>query len=141
MPSAAHPHGLSFAPGYHSVNPYYLVEGVENFIGFLVEVFDGREETKFKEVRPDGLIDHADVFIGDSIVMMSDSTPSNPARPAVAFVYVPDVDTTYRRALDRGCVSRLEPRIAPWGERVAGFADPWDNRWWIGTPGPGAAGA
>jgi uncharacterized glyoxalase superfamily protein PhnB len=99
------------------------------------------EEMKFKQVRPDGLIDHADVFIGDSIVMMSDSLPTNPARPSVAFVYVPDVDSTYQKALDRGCVSRLEPRIAPWGERVAGFTDPWENRWWVGTPAPGAAGA
>ena len=140
MPTSAGPQGLSFAPGYHTVNPYFLVEGVECFIEFLTEVFDGREQTRFKEVRADGLIDHADVIIGDSIVMMSDSTPTNPARPAVTFVYVPEVDTVFRRALERGCVSRLEPTVAPWGERVAGFADPWDNRWWVGTPAPGAAG-
>ena len=141
MASSAHPQGLSFAAGYHSVNPYYLVGGVERFIEFLTDVFDGREETRFREVRPDGLVDHADVIIGDSLVMMSDATPTNPARPAVAFVYVPNVDSTYRKALVRGCVSRLEPMVAPWGERVAGFADPWDNRWWVGTPAPGAAGA
>ena len=140
MQQNAHPDGLSMAPGYHSVNPYFLVAGVEGFIEFLAEVFDGREETKFKEVRPDGLIDHADVFIGDSIVMMSDADSTNPPRPSVAFVYVPDVDSTYRKALDRGCVSRLEPQVAPWGERVAGFTDPWNNRWWIGLPGPGGAG-
>jgi PhnB protein len=140
MPRNAHPQGLSLAPGYHSVNPYFLVRGVESFIAFLTEVFDGREETKFKEVRPDGLIDHADVFIGDSIVMMSDADATNSPRPSVAFVYVPDVDATYEKALDRGCVSRLEPTVAPWGERVAGFTDPWDNRWWIGVPAPGVAG-
>jgi PhnB protein len=140
MPSSAHPHGLSLAPGYHSVNPYFLVRGVEGFIEFLTAVFDGREETKFKEVRPDGLIDHADVFIDDSIVMMSDADSTNPPRPSVAFVYVADVDSTYRKALDRGCASRLEPRVALWGERVAGFVDPWGNRWWVGVPGQGAAG-
>jgi PhnB protein len=141
MPSSAHPQGLSFAPGYHSVNPYFLVRGVEGFIEFLTEVFDGREETKFKEVRADGLIDHADVFIGDSIVMMSDADSTNPPRPSVALVYLPDVDSTYRKALDRGCVSKLEPTVAHWGERFAGFIDPWENRWWIGVPTPGAAGA
>jgi PhnB protein len=140
MSKSAHPDGLSLAPGYHSVNPYFLVRGVADFIEFLSEVFDGREETRFKEVRPDGLIDHADVLIGDSIVMMSDADATNPPRPAVAFVYVPDVDLTHRKALDRGSASRLEPTVAPWGERVAGFTDPWDNRWWIGVPEPGAAG-
>jgi len=69
------------APGYHSVNPYFLVAGVEDFIEFLAEVFGGREETKFKEVRPDGLIDHADVVIGDSIVMMSDADPTTRHAP------------------------------------------------------------
>ena len=120
MPSRAHPPGLSLAPGYHSVNPYFLVRGVEGFIEFLTEVFDGREETRFKEVRPDGLIDHADVFIGDSIVMMSDADSTNGPRPSVAFVYVPDVDSTYRKALDRGCVSRSSRGSLPGGSASPG---------------------
>jgi uncharacterized glyoxalase superfamily protein PhnB len=139
--ASSHPQGLDLAPGYHSVNPYFLVEGVEDFIAFLTEVFEGREETRFKEIRSDGLVDHADVVIGDSIVMMSDADSANPARPSVALVYVPDVDATYRKALDGGCTARLEPTVAPWGERFAGFTDPWDNRWWVGTPTTGAAGA
>jgi uncharacterized glyoxalase superfamily protein PhnB len=122
-------------PGYHSVNPYFLVEGVSGFIDFLTAVFDGREDTTHKEVLADGRIDHADVRIGDSIVMMSDATASNPGRPSVAFVYVPDVDEVYRRAIDRGCTPRLVPTVQPWGDRVAGFTDRWDNRWWVGTPG------
>jgi hypothetical protein len=51
MPSSAHPQGLSLAPGYHSVNPYFLVRGVDGFIEFLTAVFDGREETKLEESR------------------------------------------------------------------------------------------
>jgi PhnB protein len=134
MPSSAHPQGLSLAPGYHSVNPYFVVDGVRAFIVFLTDVFEGREDTTFREVRPDGLIDHADVFIGDSIVMMSDADSTHEPRPSVAFVFVPEVDATYQKALNCGCVSGREPAVAPWGDRVAGFTDRWNNRWWPAPP-------
>lgn len=135
MSGSDHPQGLRLGPGYHSVNPYFLVDGVAGFIEFLVDVFDGREGTTFKEVLPDGRIDHADVHIGDSIVMMSEG--ASPPRPSVAFVYLPDVDECYRRAMARACISRMEPGPVPWGDRVAGFTDAWDNRWWVATPGAG----
>lgn len=136
MNASEHPQGLRLGPGYHSVNPYFVVEGVQEFIAFLTEVFDGREDTTYKEVLPDGRIDHADVIIGDSRVMMSEGAEP---RPAVAFVYVPDVDDVYQRGLSRGCEPRLEPTVQPWGDRVGGFTDPWDNRWWVATGGPSSA--
>ena len=139
MSSNTHPQGLSLSPGYHSVNPYFVLQGVEDFIEFLTHVFDGREDADTREVRPDGAIDHADVFVGDSIVMMSDADATDAPRPSVAFVYVPDVDATYRKAIARGCESRREPMVAPWGDRVAGFTDPWHNRWWVATPAPAQA--
>jgi PhnB protein len=135
MRSSSHPQRLSLAPGYHSVNPYFVVEGVAAFIDFLTDVFEGREDTTFREELPDGRIDHADVFIGDSIVMMSQAHGPHEPRPSVAYVYVPDVDSAYRKAIDRRCVSIREPEVAPWGDRVAGFTDPWHNRWWVATPG------
>ena len=54
------------------------------------------------------------MFIGDSIVMMSDADSTNAPRPSVAFVFVPDVDVTFRKAIDCGCLSRREPKVAPW---------------------------
>ena len=80
---------------------------------------------------PDG-IDHADVIIGDSRVMMSEGAEP---RPAVAFFYVPNVDDVYQRGVSRGCHPRLEPTAQPWGDGVAGFTDPWENRWWVATAG------
>src|SRR4051794_34292124 len=120
MSAGSHPQGLRLGFGYHSVNPYFVVDGVSEFIAFLTEVFDGREDLTNKEVLPDGKIDHADVIIGDSIVMMSEG--SEP-RPAVAFVFVPDVDDVYRRAIALGCEPRHEPSLQPWGDRVGGFTD------------------
>ena len=119
-------------PGYHSVNPYFVVEHAERFIDFLIAVFDGSEQGE-REVRADGGIDHADVMIGDSVVMISEASLTYPARPSVAFAYVDDVDATYARALTEGSRSIFDPADQTWGDRVAGIFDPFDNRWWIGT--------
>jgi uncharacterized glyoxalase superfamily protein PhnB len=120
----------SLPPGHHSVNPYFVVEDAERFIDFLVAVFDGSEQGK-REIRADGRIDHADVMIGDSIVMISEASPKFPARPTVTFAYVDDVDLTYSRALMKRSNAILPPTDQQWGDRVAGISDPFNNRWWI----------
>ena len=118
--------------GYHSVNPYIVVDGVERLIGFLGEVFDGVERGE-REIRPDGTIGHAEVQIGDSVVMLSDATPDHPARPCVNFVYVVDVDAVYRKAVAAAASPIVDPSEQPWGDRVGGFHDPFDNRWWVAS--------
>ncbi len=124
--------GIPLPEGYHSVNPYVVVDNAERLIEFLVKVFGGREQGA-RELKPDGQIGHADVRIGDSLVMVSDASEAFPARPCVLFVYTDDVDATYRAALAAGSTSILEPSDQPWGDRVGGFHDPFDNRWWVAT--------
>jgi PhnB protein len=118
--------------GYHSINPYFVVPDVASFIQFLVCVFGGVEQGK-REMRADGTIGHADVLVGDSLIMTSQADAKYAARPAVHFAYVDDVDATYARALDVGSTSIMAPADQTWGDRVAGIFDPFDNRWWIGT--------
>jgi hypothetical protein len=86
--------GVPLPEGYHSVNPYIVVDDAERLIDFLAEVFGAVEQGR--SLRPDGRIDHGDVRIGDSLVMLSEASQQYPARPCVHVVYVPDVDTTYR---------------------------------------------
>lgn len=117
--------------GYHSVNPYLVVDDADALIDFLVRAFEGRDVQITR--RPDGRVDHADVFIGDSLVMISESSERWPARPCVLFAYVEDVDVTYRLALGAGAESILDPTDQPWGDRVAGVHDPFQNRWWLAT--------
>jgi PhnB protein len=119
-------------PGYHSVNPYFVVVGVERFIGFLARVLDGTV-VGGRKVRDDGAIDHADAMVGDSMIMMSEASDTYPARPCVNFAYVDDVDAAYARAMTEGSTSILEPTDQGWGDRVAGVLDPFDNRWWLAT--------
>ena len=123
--------GAPLPEGYHSVNPYIVADGAERLVDFLVTVFGGVEQRR--SLRRDGRIDHADVRIGDSLVMLSEASEAYPARPCVHFVYVDDVDASYRAALAAGARSILEPTEQPWGDRTCGFHDPLDNRWWVAT--------
>jgi len=118
--------------GYHSVNPYIVVAGVEGLIGFLRDVFEGAERGE-RDISAEGTIGHEEVEIGDSVVMLSEATPAYPPRPSVNFAYVADVDAVFGNALSAGATPILEPTLQPWGDRVAGFHDPFGNRWWVAT--------
>ena len=118
--------------GFHSVNPYIVVEGVEHLISFLAAVFGGVEEGE-REITRVGTIGHANVRIGNSVVMLSEASAGYPARPCVLFAYVDDVDEVFRRALRARAEAILEPSEQPWGDRVGGFHDPFANRWWVAT--------
>lgn len=94
--------------GYHSVNPYIVVEGVESLLRFLSDVFGGIEHGE-REVSKEGVISHAEIRIGDSVVMLSEASSTYPARPCVNFVYVEDVDAVFQKALGAGASPILPP--------------------------------
>jgi PhnB protein len=116
---------------YHSVNPFVIAEGAEDLIGFLGAAFAGSEQERI--TRPDGTVGHAEVAIGDSVVMLTDANAALPARPSAFYVFVDDVDACYRRALAAGAVSRSEPADQFYGIREAGVIDRWGNIWWVAT--------
>lgn len=118
--------------GYHSVNPYIVAGDVESLIDFLGQAL-GAVERGDREISADGTIGHAEVRIGDSVVMLSQATTAYPSRPSVLFVYAADVDAVFRDAVAAGAKPILEPTEQPWGDRVGGFHDPFDNRWWVAT--------
>jgi PhnB protein len=118
--------------GYQSVNSYLVADSADALITWLCEVF-GCSERGVREIASDGRIGHAEVQLGDSVVMLSDASADHRARPSVNYVYVPDVDSVYRRAVDAGATNLREAQDGPWGDRVAGFHDPADNRWWVAT--------
>jgi PhnB protein len=118
--------------GYQSVNAYLVADSADALITWLSEVF-GCSERGDREIASDGRISHAELQLGNSVVMLSDASPDGLARPSVNYMYVPDVDVVYRRAVAAGATSLREPQDWPWGDRVAGFHDPADNRWWVAT--------
>lgn len=113
--------------GFHTVNPYLVVNGAAKVIEFLKQAFDAKDVGEpFK--GPDGKIMHATVRIGDSMVEIGDS---NEPMPMNLHVYVEDVDGLYRRAIAVGGTSVREPETTFYGDRTAGIKDPGGNSWWL----------
>ena len=83
--------------GYHTVTPYLVVEGVPKLIEFLKAAFGAREI--HRTALPDGSVMHAEVQIGDSRVMMGEASGGMKPIPAMLYLYVPDVDAVYERAV------------------------------------------
>ncbi len=118
--------------GYSTVSPYLIVVGAQRVIDFLKKALDATELRRHG--LPDGSVMHAEVRIGDTVVMLGDAGGDWPAVPAHLHVYVDDVDATYRRALAAGGVSVQEPtRREGEPDRRGGVKDPAGNTWWIAT--------
>lgn len=117
--------------GYHSVTPYLIVEGAPKLMDFVIQAFGAEERERM--TRADGTIGHAEVRIGDSVVMLSEARGEWKPMPAAIYLYVPDTDATYRQALEAGATSVMEPADQFYGDRNAGVRDPVGNLWWIGT--------
>lgn len=117
--------------GYHSVTPYLVVMGVAELMDFMKESFDAEERELLR--NPDGGIMHAEVRIGDSIVMMGEPSNDSDAAPALLYVYVKDVDATYKRAIEAGATSLEEPADRFYGDRRAAVKDVFGNQWWLAT--------
>jgi PhnB protein len=117
--------------GYHSVTPYLAVEGADKLLEFVKRAFDAADRECMR--RPDGTIHHAEVKIGDSIVMLAEASGQWKPRPSTLYLYVNDTDETYRRAIEAGATSLMEPANQFYGDRNAGVQDPSGNFWWIAT--------
>jgi uncharacterized glyoxalase superfamily protein PhnB len=109
------------------------VPGLAKTIEFLKQAF-GAEVKEIME-KPGGVIGHAEVRIGDSPIMMGEPDPKGPyaPRPCNLYMYVPDVDAVYKRAIEAGGRSLRVPTDEFYGDRGAGVEDPSGNYWWIGT--------
>ena len=128
---------------FHTVTPY--IYGRLGLIDFLKKAF-GAELRYGDTSQEEGI--HAEIKIGDSIVMLGiakttprefgpssewNKPPKEAPPPATLYVYLPDADAAYTRALSLGARSIGEPADMPWGDRVAGVADPYGNKWWVAT--------
>ncbi len=114
--------------GYHTVTPWMISAGnTAQLIDFVVGVF---EATELARVDVGGVIGHAEVRIGDSVVMMFDK-PDWPRTPAFLRLYVADDAEVLRRAVERGASVVTAPTELFWGDRVSRFRDPFGNLWWI----------
>jgi uncharacterized glyoxalase superfamily protein PhnB len=106
-----------------------MVNSVEAEMEFLVKVFEAVITND--ENRKDGFIQHGEVRIGDSTIMMGRASQEWPGRESMCFIYVDDADVVYEKALQHGAVSIMPPDDRSYGLREAGFKDRDNNQWWV----------
>jgi uncharacterized glyoxalase superfamily protein PhnB len=117
--------------GYHTVTPWIVVRGVAPLIAFLKKAFGAEEIARIE--NEDGTIGHAEVRVGDSVVMMFDAKPEWPDTPAFLRLYVEDADVAFKRAVAAGGTPVTEVKQLFFGDRVGRVQDPAGNIWWIQT--------
>jgi len=117
--------------GHHTVTPVLTVQGAARLIDFLKDAFDAKE--MYRLDGPKGAVMHAEVQIGDSIVMVGEATDQWKPMPAAMALYVENTDGWYQRALRAGATSVREPSDQFYGDRSAGVRDFAGNHWWIHT--------
>ena len=124
--------GKSHVPkGLFSVNPYLHPRRAEPLITFLKRAFGATEVAKY--ASPDGVVHHAVIRVGDSIIEMGEAHDKYQTMPAMFYLYVPDMESVYRRAVAAGAKSFQEPADQPYGDRTAAVADAFGNKWYIAT--------
>jgi uncharacterized glyoxalase superfamily protein PhnB len=124
--------GESYTPkGLNSVNVYMHPLRAEPVISFLKRAFGAREIAKY--ASPDGVVHHAEIRVGDSMVEMGESHGKYPPMPTMFYLYVPDCDAVYQRALQAGATSIIEPVDQPYGDRNGAVKDVFGNQWSIAT--------
>ena len=117
--------------GFHTVNPYITADGADKVVTFLQKAF-GAEIDHEPMKRPDGKLMHATLRVGDSMVMIAEASERAKAMPASLYLYLPDVDAAYQRAIKAGATSVMEPADQFYGDRVYAARDPEGHVWSFG---------
>lgn len=125
--------------GYPQLTPYLCVDRAADAIAFYTDVFGATERMRMP--APDGKIGHAELQIGDSVIMLSDEFPEMNVRaprsiggtPTTLSLYVEDVDRVVQRAVDRGATLLRPVENQFYGDRSGQIEDPFGHRWGIAT--------
>jgi uncharacterized glyoxalase superfamily protein PhnB len=125
--------------GYHAVTPQLVLDDAAKAMEFYKDVFGAKEVMRMP--GPGGKIWHAELQIGDSKIFLGDAMPGMGASPPTpdhpssvsVMLYVPDADTTFKRALDAGARKEMDLQDMFWGDRGGSVVDPFGYRWFIAT--------
>jgi PhnB protein len=125
--------------GYHTLTPYLAVDDAAEAIEYYRKAFGAKERVRMD--APEGKIGHAELEIGDSLVMLSDPFPQATTRSpkelggtsASIFMYVEDVDAVVKKAVDAGATITMEIADQFWGDRFGSITDPFGHLWSIAT--------
>lgn len=120
----------NFQPeGYTTVTSWIVTEDTAKLLDFITEVFDGVDNGRV--ATEDGGIGHAEIKVGDTMLLAFDRRPDWPELPALLRIWVADPDATVEKAVKAGARVVTELSNAAWGDRGARIRDPFGNIWWI----------
>ena len=125
--------------GYNTVTTYLAVDDAAKAIEFYKRAFGAKETVRMD--APGGKIGHAEIQIGDSVIMLADPFPQSSTKSpkelggtaAAFFMYVEDVDAAIQKAVDAGGTISMEPEDQFWGDRLGSVTDPQGHLWQIAT--------
>ena len=125
--------------GYHTATPYLVVHDAAKAIDFYKQAFDAKEIMRME--GPPGQIGHAELQIGDSVIMLADEMPQMATKSPQSlggttggiFLYVRDVDTAYQKAITAGGKATMPPADMFWGDRYGQLLDPFGHSWSMAT--------
>jgi uncharacterized glyoxalase superfamily protein PhnB len=117
--------------GFHTITPYIFAQNASRLVDFISAAFAG--EVVNRKERPDGAVMHAEIRVGDSMLMLGEASPQFGSMPTSIYLYVTDCDTVYQTALNSGGTSVFPMMNLPSGERYGGVKDPCGNIWWVAT--------
>lgn len=120
---------MNLPAGHQTIMPYLILKGASQFIDFTKKVFDSKDSNK-QILRQDGTIMHAEIILNESTIMVTDETKDWVVQTANLFVYVPNADETYKKALENGATNLMGLSDQDYG-RTCGITDPFGNVWWI----------
>ncbi len=125
---------------FHSVTPMLMFRAARKAIDFYKQAFGATE--RYAMPGPDGKgVMHAELLIGDSIIMMGEENPSEPCKsaetmegsPVSFYIYLENVDEAFRKALEAGAVTKMPVQDMFWGDRVGTVQDPFGYSWSLAT--------
>jgi PhnB protein len=125
--------------GYPQLSPYLCIDGAAAAIDFYTQVFDAKERMRIP--GPDGKLGHAEIQIGDAVLMLADEHPEIGFRsphsiggtPVALSLYVHDVDAVFKRALENGATALKDVQDQFYGDRSGSFEDPFGHRWSVAS--------
>ncbi|OMQ10550.1 VOC family protein [[Flexibacter] sp. ATCC 35103] len=120
---------MNLPEGHQTIMPYLILKDAGQFIEFTKKVFDSKDSNQ-QVLRADGTIMHAEIILNGSTIMVTDETKDWTRQTANLFVYVPNADETYKKALDNGATNLMGLSDQDYG-RTCGVTDPYGNVWWI----------
>jgi PhnB protein len=118
-------------PGYHTLTPTCTLQGAARAIELYQRVLGAKQRVRFD--APDGSVAHAELELGDSVLMLGEASEQFPPHGARLVMYVPDVDAVFQRAAASGFTVKQPLAVQFWGDRTGRLLDPFGNEWYLAT--------